>query len=120
MEIGVGEYVRTKDGIIDKIFKFDEILNEYWSEKGLVIDPENKIGTHLKDILKHSFNIIDLIEDGDIVNESLIVYRGKVASGKEKLLVGNYIINGMSLEVASIKTILTHEQYERNCYRLEE
>lgn len=118
-EIKENEFVRTKDGIIDKIFKFDEILNEYWCEKGLVIDPENKIGTHLKDIVNHSFNIKDLIEEGDIVNKSLIVYRGKVASGKEKLLVGNHIINGMSLEVVNIKTILTHEQYERNCYRLE-
>lgn len=42
-----------------------------------------------------------------------------IASGKEKLLIGNYIINGMPLEVANIKTILTKEQYERNCYRLE-
>lgn len=42
----------------------------------------------------------------------------EVASGKEKLLVGNYIINGMSLEVVNIKTILTHEQYERISYRL--
>ena len=71
-------------------------------------------------IIKSSKNIIDLIEDGDIVNESLIVYRGKVASGKEKLLIGNHIINGMFLEVANIKSILTHEQYERNCYRLED
>ena len=118
-EIKENEFVRTKDGIIDKIFKFDEILNEYWCEKGLVIDPENKIGTHLKDIVNHSFNIKELIEEGDIVNESLIVYKGKVASGKEKLLVGNHIINGMPLEVANIKTILTKEQYERNCYRLE-
>lgn len=71
-------------------------------------------------IIKSSKNIIDLIEEGDIINESLIVYRGKVASGKEKLLIGNHIINGMSLEVANIKTILTHEQYERISYRLEE
>ena len=33
----------------------------------MVIDPENKIGTHLKDILKHSFNIKELIEDKDII-----------------------------------------------------
>lgn len=100
MEIKVGEYVRTKKG---KIFKYG---------KGRAyIGKDNEI-------VSHSFNIKELIEEGDIVNESLIIYRGKVASGKEKLLVGNYIINGMSLEVANIKSILTHEQYERTCYRL--
>lgn len=100
-EIKVGEYVRTKKG---KIFKYG---------KGRAyLGKDNEI-------LNHSFNIKELIEEGDIVNESLIVYKGKVASGKEKLLVGNHIINGMPLEVANIKTILTKEQYERNCYRLE-
>lgn len=111
-DLKVGEYVRTKNGKIDKVINNNYYISEYLEcEKGIV-DKEN--------ILKHSSNIIDLIEEGDIVNESLIAYRGKVASGKEKLLVGNYIINGMSLEVANIKTILTHEQYERNCYKVKE
>lgn len=100
-KICINEYVRTKKG---KIFKYG---------KGRAyLGKDNEI-------VKHSFNIKDLIEKGDIVNESLIVYKGKVASGKEKLLIGNYIINGMPLEVANIKTILTKEQYEKNCYRLE-
>lgn len=119
MEIKVGEYVRTIYGIF-KVAKIDGLYiyldKEYFDKQYQTM----RDVTFKERIVKHSFNIIDLIEDGDIVNESLIVYRGKVASGKEKLLVGNYIINGMSLEVASIKTILTHEQYERNCYRLEE
>lgn len=72
----------------------------------------------IKDI-KHSKNIIDLIEEGDYVN-GLEVYKGKVASGKEKLLVGNHIVNGMALEAVNIKSILTKEQYNQNCYRLEE
>ena len=112
MEICLNEYIRTKNGKIDKVINDNYYISEYIEcEKGIV-DKEN--------IVNHSFKIKELIEEGDIVNESLIVYRGKVASGKEKLLVGNYIINGMSLEVANIKSILTHEQYERDCYRLEE
>lgn len=99
-DLKVGEYVRTKKG---KIFKYGK--GRAYIGKG-------------NEIVNHSFKIKELIEEGDIVNGSLIVYRGKVASGKEKLLVGNYIINGMSLEVANIKTILTHEQYERNCYKI--
>ncbi len=124
-EIKENEFVRTKDGIIDKIFKFYEILNEYWCEKGLVIDPENKIGTHLKDIVNHSFNIKELIEEGDIVeyqvNSLSKLKVGRVnsyrdtRSNKECLCVEGFDIT----KIAKIRTILTHEQYERNCYRLE-
>ena len=123
-EIKVGEYVRTKDGVIAKV---TDVLEEYCIDCNddvfdLNIGPMMEIPWEYIEeyIVNHSFNIKDLIEEGDIVNKSLIVYRGKVASGKEKLLVGNHIINGMSLEVVNIKIILTHEQYERNCYRLED
>lgn len=115
-EIKENEFVRTKDGIIDKIFKFDEILNEYWCEKGLVIDPENKIGTHLKDIVNHSFNIIDLIEVGDIVFIEDFFGYNFIHVFDESILeaLKKDVKDGIK-----IKTILTHEQYERNCYRLE-
>ena len=117
MEIKENEFVRTDNGIF-KVTKIDGLYiyldkqyfdNQYQTMRDV---------TFKERIVNHSFNIIDLIEEGDIVNESLIVYRGKVASGKEKLLVGNHIINGMSLKVANIKSILTHEQYERNCYKI--
>ena len=118
MEIKIGEYVRTKDGIIDKIFKFDEILNEYWSEKGLVIDPENKIGTHLKDILKHSFNIIDLIEVGDFVNENEVIDKYLFNGEIPVLETTGDETNAKCMCESDIRTILTHEQYERNCYKI--
>ena len=121
-KIKVGEYVRTKDGIIDKIFKFDEILNEYWSEKGLVIDPENKIGTHLKDILKHSFNIKELIEDKDIIKVKTKENAILMIGFDEKTIDIKYkeIIEEIENGEYELLEILTHEQYERNCYRLEE
>lgn len=125
-KIKVGEYVRTKDGIIDKIFKFDEILNEYWCEnwceKGLVIDLENKIGTHLKDIVNHSFNIKDLIENKDILkvktkeNEILMIgFDENTTDVKYKEIIEE-IENGEY----ELLEILTHEQYERNCYVVKE
>lgn len=117
-EIKENEYIRTKTGIIDKIIHYDNDTKLLRCKNNNFIDPFDNIAIPISTIVKHSFNIKELIEEGDIVNESLIIYRGKVASGKEKLLVGNYIINGMSLEVANIKSILTHEQYERTCYRL--
>ena len=59
-EIKVGEYVRTRDGIC----KLLEIDKEYmWC--GYVDKP---FWLRLDNIVKHSFNIIDLIEEGDYVN----------------------------------------------------
>lgn len=94
----VGEYVRTKKG---KIFKY------------------GKGRTYLgkdNEILNHSFNIKDLIEEGDIVNRQIVVYiegEGLVVERAE------YIFPYILIEEMEIKEILTHEQYERNFYRLE-
>ena len=58
--IEVGEYVRTKSGKIDKVINNNYYMPQYIEcEKGIV-DKEN--------IVKHSKNIIDLIEVGDHVN----------------------------------------------------
>lgn len=118
MEIEVGDFVRTKKGYIAKVSQTD---NGYvFSEDTIDMSYEECRGyVDKRDIVKHSKQLLDLIEVGDYVN-GLEVHKGRVANGKEKLLVGNYLINGMALEVINIKTILTHEQFERNCYRLEE
>lgn len=110
--IEIGEYARTKTGIIGRV---DSVIGMIENTVHL----EKSIWTDIKDIVKHSKNIIDLIEVGDYVN-GMEVCKDKVASGKEKLFVRNHIINGMSLEVVKIRTILTHEMYEQNCYEVEE
>ncbi len=57
MEIEVGEFVRTKEGTIDKIIK---IYTEDTDLKNIV---RGKNGSYWKEkITKHSKNIIDLIE----------------------------------------------------------
>ncbi len=62
MEIEPEEYIRTNIGVIDKIIKYDEILEEYWLEKGQVIDINNGVGIYLKDIVKHSKDIKELVK----------------------------------------------------------
>ena len=57
----------------------------------MVIDPENKIGTHLKDILKHSFNIkykeiIEEIEIQEIEEYEFPNYADKLTPIENKLL----------------------------------
>nr|DAJ93323.1 MAG TPA: hypothetical protein [Caudoviricetes sp.] len=97
-EIKVGEYVRTKKG---KIFKYG---------KGRAyLGKDNEI-------LNHSFNIKELIEEGDIVNGQRVLY-----IEKEGLVIemADYIFPYISIKEIKIEEILTHEQYERNFYRLE-
>lgn len=121
-KIEVGEYVRTDNGIMDKVLGYDETIDIYYC-KYINIDHLNKIGCHLNKV-KHSKNIIDLIEVGDYVNGDFVVQISKTfgyifvkttyydeLTGEEKY---------QFIKKEDIKTILTHEQYENNCYRLEE
>lgn len=120
-EIKIGEYVRNESGYIHKIDSVDKLTNFYIDEENNIREwvGETVLGDVVSEkIVKHSKNIIDLIEIGDYVN-GIEVYKGKVTSGKEKLLVRNNIINSMSLEVVKIRTILTHEMHEQNCYKVE-
>lgn len=120
-EIKDNEFVRTDEGYIakyirntDKLLfdsKIQDISNTVYEEDNFLWNYE------IEHIVKHSKNIKDLVEAGDYVN-GLEVYKGKVANGKEKLLVGSYMINGMALEVVNIKTIVTKEQFASLEYRI--
>ena len=95
MKIEVGGYVRTKKG---KIFQY--------SKGRAYLGKDNAI-------VKHSKNIIDLIEVGDIVNGERILD-----------ITGDYIHTNETDHnrfylAKHIKTILTKEQYTRNCYTVE-
>lgn len=106
------EYVRTFNGLIGQVVQ----ITDYGYAIRIYNGAEYVVRAVIK---KHSKNLIDLIEEGDIINNNLIVYKGRTASGKEKCLVGNHIIHGMSLRITDVKTILTHELYEQNCYKIE-
>lgn len=119
-DLKVGEYVRTKNGKIDKVINNNYYISEYLEcEKGIV-DKEN--------ILKHSFNIIDLIELRDIIEINNEKYEVIFDKSMDKLGVlipnRNYLeIRHSALEHIFEKyeniTILTKEQYKQNCYTVE-
>lgn len=95
--IEIGDYVRTKKG---KIFKYG---------KGRAyLGKDNEI-------VKHSKNIIDLIEVGDIVNNGYIYETGNSEDGYKWV----HNLNGLLLFEEDIKTILTKELYQANCYTVE-
>ncbi len=113
--IEAGEYVRTKNGKIDKV-----VSNNYYMEK--YIEAEKDF-IFCNSIVKHSKQLIDLIEVGDIVkyklknlkhtNVTTVRLVQDARSNKEKKL-----IDGYNLEQIDILEILTKEQYNINCYKV--
>lgn len=112
--VEVGEYVRFDDGQIKLVTQeLKDFIDEHESksEKDLI---EN-LG-----IAKHSKQLIDLIEVGDIVNG----YRVKAVylEGVTKYIkLDNAYKDGQGTRTyeEDIKTILTKEQYMENCFKVE-
>lgn len=90
----------------------------------MCIDECNCIGTHLKDIAKHSKQLIDLIEDKDIVEIELSEEFVEKKDKKKLIQIGDIytkeilqkdIDNGI---ITRILTILSYNQYMANCYKV--
>lgn len=146
MDIQLGEYVRTPEqGFIGKLVEINRHVTNYYR---IDVDREiHRLDGHSDHYiysrdgfgLKHSFNIIDLIEDEDI-----IILEYKSPKWKKRILrkfevskidefikfenlhcdfmckIGDKKITDDICKNIKIREILTHEQYENNCYRLEE
>lgn len=108
--IEVNEYVRTKDGIIDKVINSNFYMSIYVEcEKGLYL---------IESIVKHSKQLIDLIEVGDYVNgtEVLDIYKPRDLWEPIEIRGDSRYTNFILAE--DIKTILTKESYMANCYKV--
>lgn len=122
-EIEVGEYVRNESGYIHKVKDEDELMNFFIDKDGKLkeiagVDFWNE--DIYENIIRHSKNIIDLIEEGDALeveadNEIMIV-----AFSEDYMGFYEEIKDKVQQEEMKILSILTHEQYKANCYRLEE
>ena len=125
--IEVGEYVRTKSGLIGKVneielagsgvryageFLTDTIIQFY---DGKVYERRVKD----KDIVNHSFNIIDLIEVGDYVNGFEVIETDTGHEVDSQIVVSTPTYKEVYLLERDIETILTKEQYKANCYTVE-
>lgn len=124
----VGEYCRTKQGYIAKIedieedvIFFDNVIACNYEETWVLFEDK------FEEITKHSKNIVDLIEVGDIITLGINCGTLEVESiwnnGDELNieLSNNAIFEDIEKnENFSLYTILTHEQYEENCYKVVE
>lgn len=121
MKIEVGEYVRTKDGKIG-IFDRYSLRKEnslYKSPFNCFIKIRNR-KTPLQCcedyIVKHSKELIDLIEVGDIVRIRTGLYSSfmEFIDNEECLL----ILKEQVKKFWTIEEILTREKFEANCYKV--
>lgn len=133
-EIEVGEYMRTKDGKIG-IFDRYSLRKEnslYKSPFNCFIKIRNR-KTPLQCcedyIVKHSKQLIDLIEVGDIVNKELVIGIIDITNDKEEIIGKKLITQYRSAQFTGldikhyiyandIKTIITKESYMANCYKV--
>ena len=113
--IEAGEYVRTKRG---KIRKVKDTVAQYYITDRLNITDNNQFVE--EDIVKHSKNIIDLIEPGDIVNGHCVRKVYLDGAVKYMKLDNSHSVennfSGVRTYEDDIKTILTKEQMEANQY----
>ncbi len=125
-EIQVGEYVRTDKGKIAKVLYFEKkqgaILNPY----SLKLDYyKDYMTVHTKEEIedmKHSFNIIDLIEVGDYVNGRLVLqvdYKNKNLCLLVPLTDTRANTNICWYGYEDVKSIVTKEQFKSVEYEVE-
>lgn len=127
-KIEIGEYARTDKGNIfiyanavdennnklDYIYekvKNKEYVNGYkWEKKWL----------RNENITKHSKNLIDLIEESDVLEIFFPIKKTTKKIYVDEYFKDSLILNRIMNKRIILKTVLTHEQYNDNCYRLEE
>ena len=110
MKLEVGMYVRTINGKI-------------W-----IITSQKAISGHRKDIIKASYNIINLIEVGDYVNGSKVIDISIIGKDKEKWVWveqmedtdNKYGDDYVGYNNEQIKSIVTKEQFEQMAYKVGE
>lgn len=116
--LSVGMYVRTLDGIIDKViidynghcanpnckYKHISCAKNYYDEDKVV---------------KSSYNIIDILENKDYVNGYPIYEIIEYEDGTKAIVIDN---DNKSIiwKKQDIKSVITHEQMEQMAYKVGE
>ena len=114
MKLEVGQFARLKSGYICKIININDFR-----------EPNMKYGVeanYLKDVMfigdddvvKASYNIIDILEKGDYVNGHRIE---EIDFDDEEIFTDSEYYCGV-VEFCNIKSVITHEQMEQMAYKV--
>lgn len=132
MEIKENEYIRTYDGVIAKceevwidqvsrgettFYDFDKIIYYDYGDDISFLTSNNLE----KRVKKHSMNILDLIEVGDVVKiiNEIDYFIGKINEISEECFEINYITYPKEWLIdGKLISIETHEKYEEESYNL--
>ena len=127
--IEANEYVRTNKGVIGELIQ--ETLSYPEPSEWILKANNNKIViVECNDYpVKHSKQLIDLIEVGNIVNKELVIGIIDITNDKEEIIGKKLITQYRSAQFTGldikhyiyandIKTILTKESYMANCYKV--
>lgn len=131
MKLDVGMYIRTDNGIIEKVNKIYDShttdnmvvwLNGYGDGKSVFIDDFEEVkylSINARGFIKKepSFDIIDLIEKGDYVNGRKVYQVGYNFQDDFVLKMGKSNYDDF-IYPNEIETIVTHEQMEQMVYKV--
>ena len=122
MKLEVGQFARLKSGYICKIININDFR-----------EPNMKYGVeanYLKDVMfigdddvvKASYNIIDILEKGDYVNGKKVIdtFTDYIFDYSEEFKVIRFSETDILHNVKHIKSIVTHEQMEQMAYKVGE
>ena len=118
-KIEINEYVRTNKGRIGKVAEIRLGFNKDLQVYQDIYILDNGLWTILDYIVKHSKQLIDLIEVGDIVKDKY--NKSEVAFVEnDKIYCNDYNLDDslITLREQDIKAILTKESYMANCYKV--
>ena len=110
--IEVNEYVRTKNGVIDKVDALYGMIEN-------TVHLENKKWFDKKKIVNHSKQLIDSIENKDILKvriDKTIMFFGIDESTSD--IKYKEIMESIENGECELLEILTHQQFEVNCYKV--
>lgn len=126
MKLEVGMYIRFKDKRkIEYIRKIVEIPEDNrYASLYLDKDANYSKGLSIKNVIKASYNIIDILEEGDYVNGEKVYYDEEL----DFLYVQSFDSDGNLYQTSitkksfidNIKTIVTKEQIKQISYKVKE
>ena len=121
MEIRVGEYVRINNDFRLIALGIGKIIRINQDTIYVKMNFELPFAFKIENIAKHSNNLIDLLEVGDYINGYKVISVDKDAPENciECIeLDRNNAYEYQFISSKNIKSILTHEQFEANCYKI--